>query len=123
MSRIVKCSYMNDTKWQAVLSTLGAHGVASRIKLLYYDYVDVEGPGEDAIASCSPDRHYYPEYQVMIQKSPKYWDGPSIGPFKTIDIEWLALPSVTFAKIRDELPTNLEVVQVRDESIVLGYGF
>lgn len=123
MARQAKCSYMNDVKWREVLTTLATHHVAARIKLTSYDYVAEAGPGEDSIASWSASDYHLAQSQPISQKSPKYWDGPSIGPFTTSEIEWLAIPTSSLEAIRDELPENLQIVQRGSETIILGYGY
>ena len=120
----VKCSYMNDTRWHAVLSTLALHQVPARIKLLWDEYSNVANPGAEVITGY--DSYGKPNAlgpQIAFNVTGRYWECTAIGPFLPSDIEWLAVQTEKFTELSMSLPANLQIVLAGEESVIIGYEF
>jgi hypothetical protein len=51
------------------------------------------------------------------------WDSASLGPFVPREIEWLAMSSLSFVAIRDQLPKNLPLSDDGQQTIISGYSY
>lgn len=120
-NRRPKCSHMNNTKWGAVLSILFAERIAPRIKLVYDDLQDENAPfGTILHGGCGPES--IKPSEPIVQVTTTFWDSPN-GPFRPVEIEWLAINQVDFDRIANQFPPNLKLIATQNEVIIVGYEF
>lgn len=115
-----RCSYMNDTKWQAVLEVLSTRSIPCRIKLLWHDYYEGSFPGAAVISGWTYGPPLLLEPHRVFSPSPSYWE--TNEPFQSRDIDWLALHKDELAGIRTDLPGHLEIVEYGEQAVILGYS-
>lgn len=118
-----RTSWMNDTRWQVVFRAVAQSRTPCRIKCWWDEYLDEVAAGAPILRSRDlhgeePDL-YTPD--VPFNPSGGYWEGCGQGPFRTSDVDWVAIATEDFDAIRGELPSGLMLATRNRETIILGY--
>jgi hypothetical protein len=115
---------MSETKWRNVLTAILDRDLQCKVKLLCHGYAEATSPGSPVIIAYDDcGQPLFLEFARIWRPTPGYWEAGAIGPFRSADIEWLALSDEAFELIRAAIPHHLKIVVDAGCAIILGYEF
>jgi hypothetical protein len=101
---------MNNSKWTKILPYLVDHKIKVKVKLTYHEQ---EGD-EVVIGHDGKGGNFYLKWDHIISPSANIYECPSIGPFKSSEIDWLKMSLIDFQALSKNFEMQLETETKND---------